>query len=297
MLSLIVSSDKIEELKNRAIIWGQVQVGGKPVRGAKVELAGENIAPIYFNNYFLPDPKLNETSENGLFVYVGMAGGLYQVRSQIAEKYIDGIVVPAVEKTVSPVTLQVAEKIKEVDVRLADVRSQENVLSGTLRRLGLEEVVEVIANTKSAIPLLPRVNFVEGESHDYYPTRMTQRKNEDTVLLPLVSKSWQAEIFNIAKKSYDINLGAILLMVDQDLAQIYLNQELLPETNAIYLSKKAEIVNKENWKEGMLFLYNLPTGLNTLMVLKKNQAAPYIQLAITDPELTSVVDLTTSKKP
>jgi len=54
------------EQQSQAIIWGQVRIDGKPVRGAVVELGGEeDLKPIYFQKYSemidLPDKKLKAT--------------------------------------------------------------------------------------------------------------------------------------------------------------------------------------------------------------------------------------------
>ncbi len=283
-----------KELKNKGVIWGQVTASGKPIAGAKVELAGnENLSPIYFNSMLIPDRKFNVTSENGTFAYLGVEAGLYQIRASVAGKYIDGAILPADAGHVSPVDLSLASDVQEVEIKFADIFNLRKAFGGVLKVLGIEDVYDVFESQKISLAKEKMLTHIEGHSSDYLSSRTVVGELAAQHSLMMVNKAWLNRALLASGKSWDEAKGAALIIADLPLETVLLNGKTpVNESSSIYFDRNGGIVNRnETSGSGGLLTFNLSLGINTILTKEAGKSYFNSHVIIVDPTMVNIIDL------
>jgi hypothetical protein len=191
LLSL-TAPDDTPERQPFAVIWGRVvDAHGRPLAGARVELAGDSHAiPVYFNNYFLPDHALHVTSENGSYAFVQVTPGIHSVRAQYAGRYIPAQTLPAESNFVSYVELQVGE-IKNARVQIQDGFDASMILPSQVHVLGADLDLEIAGRGAIQYPSGQGAMTLEVDAgEDYELARFQLPRSQHRLHLPMVRRDW-----------------------------------------------------------------------------------------------------------
>jgi len=291
LLAIVGNKMQVQDWKKAGIIWGQVKSLGKPVAGAKVELAGaSNLKPIYFNGGYFPDLKKEVTGEDGYFVYLGVSPGIYQVRAMLADRIIDGGVIQALPEYLSFVELKMAEVINPTEFRLHDLFDPESDLAGQVRILGTEQSLNPKKDTID-FDYAREMIFVEALATQPYSAARMSTKPQSKIDIPLVSESWLAGIVAESRRLRDSELGTVLIAFSEPIDQIYINGELTQELskNIVYFDHEGKLSESpKNLRAGGALLINLPLGLQNISVRAAGQNQLRARLIISDPGIINV---------
>ncbi len=279
------------------VIWGRVLgKDGLPVRGAKVELAGENniaVGPIYFNSAYLPDYSLEETRADGLFAFIKVLPGLHALKAKV-----NGAELP-VELTISD-----SEKVSYLEIIHSGQRtmslSSYNPLTGyqvetSLQLLGSDKIYDIFNGEKNLQewPGKEGLDILESDPGPKYElTRhLISRKNKK-IEVPVISKSWLKNIFRqnrINKESYK---GIVVAFVENQDFEVYVSPEY-PDWNRsdiLYFDNQGRILPKKMGAAGGGFImYNVTPGIMPISILPKKSEKIFTQLTIIESDFISVM--------
>lgn len=291
LMSIVGGKMQVNDWKKAGIIWGQVKSLGKPVAGAKVELAGaSNLKPIYFNGGYFPDLKKEVTGSDGYFVYLGVTSGVYQVRASLGDRIIDGGVVQSLPGYLSYLELKAAEVINPTEFRIRDLFDPESDLSGQVKILGTEQILDPKKETVD-MDYSRDMIFVEAvAAHPYSPARMSL-KPQDDIEIPMINEDWLNTIVADSRRLRDPSLGTVLIAFSQPIEEIYINGQSVQDksSNVVFFDQEGKMsVSPKNLSSGGALLLNLPLGLQNISVRASGQAQLKAKLIISDPGIINV---------
>ncbi|MCX7977486.1 MAG: DUF4198 domain-containing protein [Bdellovibrionaceae bacterium] len=207
-----------------ALVIGRVLIDGKPVAGAQVvDSLSPEIEVFYFNELFIPEASLRQTSSNGLFVIFNHPGGEVALEAYRSEKLIG--VANAILESGRATVANIQSSIKTRDIQ----RKCRNPFTGelvpcSLAIQGIGDIESISGLVEIKVPDLSgkRWVFVDG-GEDSIPTKSAifdQDEGEDLVVLP------RERILNILEQDglrvEDLLFGAFVGFVGNGAKEVYL---------------------------------------------------------------------------
>lgn len=280
---------------HRAIIWGKVEESGKPLSGARVELAGSDLRPIYFNALMIPDRSLRSTSSNGLFAYVGVPSGIHQIRADHGGRWLPAQVVPTEGRHVSHVLFKKVPT-HQAPVRVFDAFEADQPLGAVLRIIGDENLVEVDSSGYGllSLPLEKQLMFVEASSFDdYEAVRMIKSRSAKYLHLPMVRSQWLKKMASQNGLTLAAETGVVIGFISGEAAvneyQVFLGNDSAPGSDdLIFFDVKGEPIDHAVIGGGFI-IFNRTPGLQTVVVAPNSPLAPVSKVVFVEPGIISLL--------
>lgn len=274
-----------------SIVWGQIRRDGKTAAGVAIQMAG-NYQAIYFNEAYLPDPKLNATTANGLFAFINVQRGVQALRVLVDGRTYPAQVFPTEDKHVSYVELDLEDRIVS-QFKVVDVLNMAAPVEARIRLVGTEEVVPLkysgmVEYSNGANPFM-----VEAEAGvEYEVSRVTLTGKPQNVYIPMIRHDWLTSVFNGQNIMALPGRGIVVGFVDDEDYEIELTgygpQERM---QIVYFDARGTVVpNAKNGKAGGGFaIFNAPIGLQTIYIHPLQSRETFSQIVVAEPEYVHVL--------
>ncbi len=283
----------VDLLKSRAVIWGRVTEKGQSKAGAKVELAQAGLAEvIYLNQHFLPDHRLEATSENGLFVILMVESGIHSLRATVGRRSLPSVIVPAEVGKVSYLEMEAGPNRKATIQLTQPFGAMEEDLTGTISLLGSEHVLDVEAEESIVYSSGPGQMILEASAgREFEVTRVTLPRQTRDIELPMIPRQWLLDVSAQKRVSYDLSSGVVVGFVHGDNFSVYLEDGLnYPNHQIVYFDQEGRVLDgMEGVSGGGFVLFNLPFGARTVTVLPKNQSSIFTQVVVPEARVVNVI--------
>lgn len=273
--------------QQKGVIWGKVTIDGKPVKGAKVTMDDTRSPATYFNNLQIPSSELEATSENGLFAFSGLDSGLHIVRTVVDRKQL-----PTKVLMVNPgsVTYAAVSSSREVWAEL--------VIYDSINGKFLPSNVNFFDSPKTAYTSdgTTKVRFAAGDDlvfldvrsgPEYLPSRVSAVRKNSSVLVPMVSYDWAEKLALESKIVIDRSRAMASGYFIGKPYRIFTDDK---EAKVIYFDNKGSLLaGNEGAADGGFVIFNLESGLKTLVVEAYGEEAPITKVILADPSVVSVL--------
>ncbi len=277
-----------------AVIWGQVNKRSKPLAGVKVSLSAQGaVGPIYFNDWRIPDKKLNATSANGLYAFIKVKQGIHVVSTEMP-----GHVLPSSVVVASPGFVSYAEinlKWLEVSGKISDVSLSQSV-SAQISVVGTKNGFQSGSQGFSAkLASTDPVLYLDANAgSDYFVSREAILRSEaKDIDIQVYRKAWLlAQMSQNNIKQYE-SAGILLGKYDGTTFRVSLDNEVQADENIFYFDESGNIAagKTESGAEGGLFLLtNLKPGLHTLLVSTADGEMTNSRVFVSEAGILNVVN-------
>jgi hypothetical protein len=275
------------EFNKYGIVWGRVNSkDGSPVQNAKVEITdGQAVGPIYFNDFYLPENKLEKTSANGMFVFLRVQKGTSVVRANQNGKIMPARIVAVEPLYVSHVDLEAAEKQRATIATfhaftkapvVSEVRFAGMPRTAKTNPMGLLQT----AYAKNSDPLILEVE----PTGDFTPIRFHTSRGSEYIDVPQIENEW----FSSLRISQGPEGGTIVGFVDGQRFDVFMDVNGKPHEEIYYFNAGGEIVPVPVMGGGFV-IANVPSGLRTVSIVPEGSPAIYSQVVSVDPGFVSVI--------
>lgn len=283
MLNLALEEQERYGADDLGMVWGKVTQDGEPVKGARIQ-SSDGVEPIYFNELYLPDKKLEGTSENGLFAFVKLNSGIKSVRVFRDDKVVAAQVMPVDVAHVSHMSFDLqGEKALRFTPHVYGSSQKPTALYAQV--LGYEEEKDILNDTSAM--KLPRSNqpiWVEfAAGPEFERTRQLVLPNQEKIDVPTFKRSWVDELLQkngIQRIPYSatiIGFGpSSNFTVEAAGGQV------------IYLTRDHQ-VTKFGVANGAFIITNLKNDLQVVNVIDHQTGLRWIQTIVAEPDITSVM--------
>lgn len=194
-LKELVSEERREGLvsKDASVVWGRVQLDGKPLSGVQVSVeSAPDVEPVYFNEWLLPDPKLTGTSANGIYAFVGVPSGFHAVLAERDQKYFAHRNVVVEDAAVAVGDLESSVRAESAPLRVFDAFTGETK-PATVVHQGVPEPIEVSSQGLAfvSLPSFHRLSLSQvNPEAPYSPARYYSDDERGYVHFPLIREDW-----------------------------------------------------------------------------------------------------------
>lgn len=281
------------EARHRAIVWGQVMRDGHPVVGAKVEMAGP-YRPIYLNDAFLPDPNLDGTGTNGIFVFLNVLPGIQAARVSVSEKLYPAQIFTTEEKHVSYVELNLRDKVTS-QLQIADMLDSEKALSARVRLVGTENVLSPASGGYIQYSVAANPFMLEADAGtDYMLARTTLTGNPETIQIPMVRRDWLQTLFQSEYIPAQLNRGIVMGLVGEQNFEVEMTGYKPGEPiTIIYFDAQGKPLPsaKSGVAGGGFVILNAPSDLQTVYVHLSQSHTTFSQVLVAEPDFVHVMRL------
>lgn len=294
-----ISLNKAEQRSafEQSIVWGQVNQADQPVSGAQVEMAG-SYQPIYFNEMFIPDPKLKATSSNGLFAFLKVKPGVQAIRVKSSGRVYPAQIFPTEAKHVSYVEVEVRSRLV-TQFKVVDVLNMQRPIEARIRMVGTDEVLGLSGEGLVEYSVAANPFMVEAEGGpDYEISRRTLVGQPQMAYVPLIKRDWLYDLQKQKGISSFPGRGTVVGFVDDSDFEVemtgYAAREL-PQT--VYFDANGKILNSRHGVAGGGFvIFNAPMGLQTVYIHPTTSREAHSEVVVAEPQYVHVMTWSAAKK-
>jgi hypothetical protein len=296
--ALLSTSKTPFEIKEFGVIWGRVERDGRPVAGARVEIADDGAyGPIYFQNFlgsfYFPDSKLKETTANGLYAFIKVPAGLHRIRCHLVKGEFPDILMPVEEQTVSFAHF-IDRGLMRVNSFSYDAFTGEPISSelevfGKTKSLKSEDGIAEVTFRRGQ-PLI-HLLAVPGD-RKYLPQTRTLNSRTRHINTPLVRKEWLLKLAESRKINRDSNRGILVgFAPDHRFSVDLLGADSLKNLEVVYFNSQGEAlpVKSSGIGGGGFAIFNVPLGLQTVQIFSENSDTVSLLKALSTPETLGVI--------
>lgn len=277
------------------IVWGEVKRKGATVAGAKVALSsGTGIGPIYFNALRIPDKKLTETSQNGLFAFVKVSPGLHVVMAQYQNRELPSVVASVFPSMVSYAA--VSFKSISLQGKVIDPVVQKNI-PAQISVIGASQTTQATEEGfRLKIPSSDAVLFVEANpGGEYLVSRSAiPRSKAKEIEIYAFKRAWLDEQMKEAQIKQSESKGMLLGYVTGPTFHVSLDNETYSDQNIFYFDEAGKIDGARMDAVaggGTFLLTNLSPGLHTLVVTSAEGEMVATRLFVSEAGVLNVVNM------
>lgn len=277
------------------IIWGKTSLDGKPAAGITVSVETDpGLQAIYFDQFMIPNPNLQSTSENGIFAFVSVAPGFYSLLATRGDAIFGYQNVMVEEGSVALGDIDATMKFESVPVRVYDAFTGEGrAAQVTMQSLSEEiEVKDGLAMVQ--LPQVSRLGMmrVQPEGSDYVAARYIYNDKDAFVHLPLVHWSWLSAIKTYLKIDDAPSAGFIVGFVPDENFEVYLaGYDQFDTRHIVYFDMQGRILqNRKGIAGGGFIMYNVPEDTHEVVVVGERTQKIYSRVIPVDPNSLSVLN-------
>lgn len=283
------------ELEDTTIVWGRVELDGKPISGASVISETDSEAkPIYFNEFMIPDPRLSATSANGLYAFINIQQGFNAILATRGEAYFGHQNVVVEPGTVAIGDIQSSIRTEMIKVRAFDAFSGAPLhLMASMQSLSqpieLEEGSAVVSMAQ-----VSRLSMIYTEVDPQYISANYFYNDQDPYIhLPVLSKDWIMNLKALAKINEEPNVATVVGFFGQENFEAYLAGENKDSfSRVIYFDASGKITAKGTAGGGFV-MFNVSARTQEVVVIGSESEKIYSRVVPTDADMTSVISFTT----
>ncbi len=278
----------------KAVVWGRVvDEKGRPIRGAKVEIADQTKGTaIYFNSMYLPDRHIESTTENGYFAFIEVVPGVQTIRTAVRGQMLPAQVFPAESGKVSYVELQSgAERVASVHV--FEAFEPQVAQTAGISVVGSDKDLEIsgeglvrFSGGSGTMTL-----EIQGSSADFEFMRIQAPRNMQTLNLPMIRRHWTQSLAAQHQVSIEPDRGTIIGFFDQDDFEVYLDDGLSSqERNIVYFNSVGRgLHQREGVRGGGFVIYNAPLGMRTVTIIPKHGKEYLVRTVVAEPGVLNLL--------
>lgn len=288
-LDLVAKPEERASVEQAGLVFGIVTKDGKPVSHVSVELAG-SYNPMYFNEIFLPDEKLMETTKSGMFGFLRVRSGVQAIRVRYDGKVYPAQVFPTAERHVSYLEIRL-EPNRSVNVGIEDAFQPEKRLSAHIRFVGVDE--DVIVKDQQNLEYSSAAEFMTleadaGPDYELARVQVVHGKNETTI--PMIKREWFERMVEIKQINLLPHRGSVVgFVTDQPFIVQVSGYEAEPPV-VVYFDSQGRLVDGTSGPAGGGFIvFNAPLGLQTLYVKPLSSSQTFTQVFVAEPEFIHVL--------
>ncbi len=277
----------LKDFAKYGIVWGRVNSKkGQAVSGAKIEITdSRSIGPIYFNELYLPDSKLQATSSNGMFVFLRVEKGTTVIRANQGGRMMPMRIVPIEANYVSHVDLEATEK-EHARIFVMDAFKNQPVPS-EVRFAGASRSAKTspegwlqTAYSKNLDPLILEID-PEG---DYAPVKFHTSRNGHEFAIPVISNDW----LNGLRLNQGPEFGSIIGFTDGQRVDVFMDINGKAHQEIYYFNASGELVAVPVQGGGFI-IANVPVGLRTVSMAPEGSPAIFSQVLSVDSGYVAVM--------
>lgn len=276
--------------KDMAVIMGRVLVNGKSVAGAQVQIdSAPGVVPVYFDQFMIPSSKLEATSENGYFMFIGVEPAAYNLVALKQNIVLGSQMFVAETDSLAFQNISSLSVPRTKIIRSFDAFSSEPIVADVVTP-EQEEALETEAGTalfKTLSEISVAEYIVRTNSREYLPIRYIQNSRMDYVHIPLIQESWLVAVKNFKKIPDVLNTGTIVGFTTELLYDAYLTTDTYDKSNIAYFDTQGQVVSAPV-KGGGFILFNVPTGIREVILQEKAVDKIYSQVFNVVNQQTSV---------
>jgi hypothetical protein len=258
-----------DEMKESAIVWGVAKIDGKPLSGVTVTAESDPEAKaIYFNEFMIPDPKLKETTANGLYAFTDIEEGFQALLAQRGDAYFGHQNVSVEKGFVAVGDISSSLKTEPVTLKAFDAFSGESAnLIADLQ--SLQAPTAITGGSASVIlTQVPRMSLLYTEDTAPYLKANYFYNDTDTYIhLPMIRDEWLVGIRSEEKINQIDKSGTIVGFVPGESFEVYLAGKSKGTTSSIaYFDATGKKTNRGTAGGGFI-IFNTPLGLQEVVVV------------------------------
>lgn len=273
-----------------ALVWGQVTERSQPKAGAQVEMAGD-YQPIYFNEMYLPDPRLKATSKNGMFAFLRVRRGVQALRVKNQGKIYPAQIFPTENKHVSYVAVDISHKAVS-QFHILDVFDAQKQVSARVRLVGAENATDINGRNYVEYDMAANPFMVEAEAGpEYEISRVTLTGHPQLVNIPMIRRDWLHDVLS-SRRIFELSgRGTIVGFVDSqdfDVEITGYGPQEVPQI--LYFDRAGKILNaRQGVAGGGFIIVNAPLGLQTVYIHPTQSRESYAEVVVAEPEYVHVI--------
>lgn len=277
--------------RQKGLVWGSVLKNGEPAAGYQVRLSQyqqplRQVSPVYFN-FYIANPKLQQTSEDGQFAFIALPDGDYEAQVvDSAGQALDARVVVVRAGFISHTEFDIGH-VKTIHLRPFDPLSttKESVELATLGLESLwkgvtEEFIPIDVHSSQEPLLIFSHKQNQAMSSSTWMTR--QKKYQD---IPVLNEEWWQRVQQ--QNKINNQKGVIIGFVDSTEPFEVFVENSTPEKRIIYFDHSGKIVEKTTRHAGFV-IYNMGLGLKTL-ILQTPAGRLHTETAYLDGESVALI--------
>lgn len=279
---------------NYAIIWGRALNKGQPVAGAHVELmtGGEDSRPVYFNSAGLPDPKLQETSNNGLYAFFPVTPGSHAVQVKYGSTRSEPMLFPAEEKHVSKVDVEILRD-RSAKIKVFDAFQTDYPLAAEIKHLGMTKTFAISREGSREVKYASSQNLLIYDVYAgpaYEPVRLTLNRERRMILAPMVQSAWLQQLRGSLKINSEPSTGTVIGFVQGDQPFKAAISGLAAGTKIVYFNHRGDLSAAEYGEPGGGFvILNAPEGFRTITLQPSGSMKVYATVALVERGVNNIV--------
>lgn len=282
----IIQSQARKTLNTKYITIGSVRNKlGSGAAGAQLTVESDLRAKIfYFNDFFIPDVSLKETTSNGMFLILGDLSGYHSILAQHGELYYGFSNYVSAEGRISFVELEAGAQQASSSVEVVDFFKKEKLnskleiqgLSQEIYFQGQIKTIEISGANKSGLI------YTSPENSNYVPTKSIYFEHQKAIRVPALNAKWiekiQEKIQEQVQESsgedlQDVPSNSLIIgFVGLDNYEVYVPESDKRATTILYFNREGHFLSANRGlggggfvvvtnKKGVqsLFLYNSET--------------------------------------
>lgn len=293
LLGLVArSKSEQKELRQKGIVWGRVVMGGEPVEGAVIELAGEyGNSPTYLNEIYLPDQNMEGTGRNGLFAFVGVTEGIQSVRAVVNGVHYPAKVIPVESQYVSHVELEVGSSTTAT-LKVTSAPNRQDAQAATFRIVGTDMEYRVTGEAIVQWPKGSGLMLLEAEGGEEMDViRMSLDRGVTEVKVPMIPSGWLQKLAIDKRVNLEGQKGVVVGFVNGRDFEVYLDdKEVYGLENIVYFDKEGNIVrDRKGVAGGGFVMFNTPTGFKSVNIVPQGSDKVLTRTIITESAVTNVI--------
>ncbi len=276
---------QIQYIPNSGLIIGRIMQDGKPVAGAQVVIENQaGIEPYYLDQFLIPQTEQTVTSANGFFVIPGLNSGRYQISGFIKDRHLGSQLYFVEENIVSYQEILTTVQTQSIVVRAFDAFTGQEQ-DADLILPGHEDVFSVVDGMgryrTSAAQGLQEI-LVRPVSNGYLPFTYLQNSKKDHLHLPLIQDVFLDQI-RIQKQIPTTDETAVLVaFAPAGNFDLHLTAENFDRKQIVYFNEKGAVTPTPVAGGGFI-IYNLPIGLQEIILQDQNTDRTFSQVIYAEP--------------
>lgn len=291
---IVAQQRALTPAESPTVIWGRASLDGKPLAGISVSVESDpSLQAVYFDQFMIPNPKQQTTSENGLFAFVDVTSGFHALLATRGDAIFGYQNVMIEEGSVAQGDIDATMKFDSVPLRVYDAFTGETRdAQVTMQSLADEVSVE----RGLAMVQLPQVNRlgmmrVQPLGADYVSARYLYNDKDDYIHVPLVHWSWLGAIKSFLKIDDHPSAGIVVGFVPDENFEVYLAaHDNFDQRHIVYFDMQGRILqNRKGIAGGGFILYNVPDDVHEVVVVGERTQKIYSRVVPVDPNSLSVL--------
>ncbi len=281
-----------------ATILGTVTKAHTAVSGAQVMLstAGEERKVIYFNDKNEPDPALEATGPNGMYVVYGVGAADQKIQATWGSNQSETIVVTAHDRFSEQADLELTEA-RTAKLRVFDAFRTDWPLAAQIQAVGSEDPsVHAPRDSSGTMKFKTSqrglmLDIDAGQNYEI--SRMIVDRDRKSIYLPMIQTSWLEQMRGTQKVSNEIRAGTVIGFIQGNAPfEVQMDENSVGRSSKLYYFNRQGEITKQNFGEpgGGFIIFNLPEGSRSLMVQAKGMSKAYTATVQVESRVTNVIN-------